>query len=296
MTSTPPQLAATALARSVRHDIQLPSVKCTYWQYPATQPSRGQIIFVHGYRGNHHGLEAIIGALPDFDIIAPDLPGFGIADPFPGRHSVVAYATWLTEFVAAVGSAETTILAHSFGTIVTAAAAHSGLENRLVLINPVSKFERKGREKVLAGLTDLFYAFGGMLPEAVANRMLKNRVMVRVMSEVLAKTKNRQLRAWIHKQHDENFSEFAERRVATEGYTASTSRSVSSYARGIENETLLIASDLDDITALTDQQRVLRMFPNASLKVIRGVGHLVHYETPAAAADFARAFILREQD
>jgi len=294
MTSTPQELAAAALARSVRQEVQLPSVRTVYWQYPASSPSRGQIIFIHGYRGNHHGLEAIIGALPDFDIIAPDLPGFGIADPFPGRHSVVAYSTWLTEFVAAVGTTDTVILAHSFGTIVTAAAAHKQLKNRLVLINPVSKFERKGREKVLQGLSDLFYAFGGMLPEPLANPMLKNRVMVRVMSEVLTKTKNRQLRAWIHKQHDENFSEFAERRVATEGYTASNSRSVSSYARGIQNDTLLIAAELDDITALADQQRVLRMFPHASLKVIRGVGHLVHYETPALAAEHARDFILEK--
>jgi pimeloyl-ACP methyl ester carboxylesterase len=146
---------------------------------------------------------------------------------------------------------------------------------------------------VLEQLTDGFYSFSGMLPESAGNVLLKNPVMVRVMSEVLAKTKNKQLRSWIHKQHDENFSEFAERRVAIEAYAASTSMSVSSYARSINNATLLIAGELDDITNLADQQRVLRMFPHAELEVISGVGHLVHYETPAAAAEFTRNFILR---
>jgi pimeloyl-ACP methyl ester carboxylesterase len=293
MTQTPQELSKTALARATRHEVQLPSVKTTYWSYPANQVSAGTIVFIHGYRGNHHGLEAIIGALPEFNVIAPDLPGFGEAAPLAGKHSVLAYANWLTEFMDAVAQPDTTLLAHSFGTIVAAAAAQSGLANRLVLINPVSKFERRGRDKVLEQLTDGFYSFSGMLPESAGNVLLKNPVMVRVMSEVLAKTKNKQLRSWIHKQHDENFSEFAERRVAIEAYAASTSMSVSSYASSINNQTLLIAGELDDITNLADQQRVLRMFPHAELDVIRGVGHLVHYETPAAAAEFTRNFILR---
>ncbi|MEN9714730.1 MAG: hypothetical protein RJA35_197 [Actinomycetota bacterium] len=292
MTQTPPELAALALARAEIQTVELKSVKTTYWRYSPTQESKGTLILVHGYRGNHHGLEAIIGALPDFEIFAPDLPGFGIAAPFKGRHSVVAYATWLGEFVAALDRPNATVVGHSFGSIITASAAHKGLSNRLVLINPVSKFERRGREKVLEALSNGFYDFGNALPEPLGNGLLKNPMMVRIMSEVLAKTKNRQLRAWIHKQHAENFSEFAERRVAIEGYSASNSRSVSSYARGITNDTLLIAGDLDDITALSDQQRVLRMFPHATLKVIRGVGHLVHYETPAQAAEFTRDFVL----
>jgi len=292
MTRTPQELAASALARAERHTLKLPSVESTYWRYPATAESRGTIVFVHGYRGNHHGLEAIAGALPDFEILAPDLPGFGEAAAFAGRHSVVAYATWLTEFMAAIDRPEAVILAHSFGTIITAAAAHQGLANRLVLVNPVSSFERTGRDKVLEKLTSFFYGFGAALPEPVGNRMLKNPAMVRLMSEVLAKTKNRALRAWIHQQHHQNFSEFAERRVAIEGYASSISRSVASYARGINNDTLLIAADQDDITSLADQQRALRLFPNAKLEVIRGVGHLVHYETPQAAADLARDFIL----
>jgi len=296
MTQTPQELAALALSRASRHYLQLSSVKSTYWLYPATEPSQGTIVFVHGYRGNHHGLEAIAGALPEFEIIIPDLPGFGEAEAFQSRHTVVAYANWLTEFMANINRPSAVILAHSFGTIITASAAHQGLANKLVLVNPVSAFERTGRDKLLENLTSFFYGVGGALPEPVGNRMLKNPVMVRLMSEVLAKTKSKPLRAWIHLQHNQNFSVFAERRVAIEGYASSISRSVASYARGIENDTLLIAGDKDDITPLADQQRLVRLFGNAQLEVIRGVGHLVHYETPAQAAELTREFISTHRD
>ncbi|MEN9747320.1 MAG: hypothetical protein RLZZ603_12 [Actinomycetota bacterium] len=291
MSYTPQELAAQALARAQRSDLALSTSATAYWKYPSIGKSHGTIIFVHGYRGNHHGLEPIVGALPDFDIIVPDLPGFGLSSAFQGRHTVVAYAEWLEQFVSALDLDAPVILGHSFGSIVVAAAAHRGLKGRLVLINPVASFERTGREKVLEGLTNAFYGLSGKLPEKQGNQLLRNPLMVRVMSEVLAKTKNPALRAWIHRQHHENFSEFAERRVATEGYTASNSRSVSSYARGIENETLLIAGELDDITSLADEQRLVRMFTHAELKVIRGVGHLIHYETPGQAAGLVREFL-----
>ena len=297
MTTTPQQLAQAALARSVRQEVELPSAKTAYWVYPAmpaegSHESAATILLVHGYRGNHHGLEAIAGALTDFNIIIPDLPGFGESAAFVGRHTIAAYAGWLAEFVAKVLPKDAIVLGHSFGSIVVSSAAHKGLSNRLVLENPVASFERGRREKVLETLTNAFYGLGGTLPEKPGNALLKNPLMVRVMSEVLAKTKNQPLRAWIHKQHDENFSEFAERRVATEGYIASNSRSVASYARGIANDTLLIAGEFDDITSLVDEQRLLRMFQHAQLKVIRGVGHLTHYETPTQVADFVRDFVL----
>ena len=45
---------------------------------------------VHGYRGDHHGLEPVIAAAADgVRIISPDLPGFGESTPLDGtghRH------------------------------------------------------------------------------------------------------------------------------------------------------------------------------------------------------------------
>ena len=294
MKETPQALAARGLARAESGKVSLSGGRTAYWKYPAAEPKSGkqfqQVIFVHGYRGNHHGLEAIAGALPEFEILIPDLPGFGDSEPFSGKHTVAAYAEWLTEFINSVARPGAIVLGHSFGSIVTAAAAAKGLSNRLILVNPVSSFERSRREKTLERLTNLFYGFGGILPERPGNHLLSNPAMVRLMSGVLAKTRDKRLRGWIHAQHAQNFSDYAERRVAVEGYASSTSRSVASYARDIENRTFLIAGELDDITSVRDQQRTLHLFRNAELKVIHGVGHLIHYETPYEAAQLIRDF------
>lgn len=290
MTQTPQALAAAGLARAVGQTVELTSGTTAYWTYEATAERLGRIVFVHGYRGNHHGLEAIAGALPNFDIVIPDLPGFGKSPAFKGKHSVGAYEQWLREFVTVTLDDQTVVLGHSFGSIITAAAASAGLRNRLVLVNPVSMFERTRKEKSLERLTNWFYGVGGLLPEGPANYLLSNPTMVRIMSEVLTKTKHKALRGWIHAQHAANFSDYAERRVAVEGYASSTSRNVASYARVIDNDVLMIAGELDDITSVKDQIRTLHLFKHAHLEVIQNVGHLIHYETPAQAAELIKPF------
>jgi pimeloyl-ACP methyl ester carboxylesterase len=132
-----------------------------------------------------------------------------------------------------------------------------------------------------------------VLPERLGNAILKSFAFVRIMSAVMAKTRNRKLRRWIHNQHDTNFNNYASRRVATEGYLASISHNVGEYAGAIAQPTLLIAGEKDDITAVPQQQSVLKLFANGQLQVIGGVGHLTHYETPDQVADAVRAFIAK---
>ena len=96
------ELAKTALARSEAREAIVAEVATRYWFYPASAAEAQTLIFIHGYRGNHHGLEAIAGALPDFNIVIPDLPGFGASAPFAGEHSVEAYVGWLNALVAHV--------------------------------------------------------------------------------------------------------------------------------------------------------------------------------------------------
>ncbi|WP_397427869.1 alpha/beta fold hydrolase, partial [Pseudolysinimonas sp.] len=45
------------------------------------------------------------------------------------------------------------------------------------------------------------------------------------------------------------------------------------------------------IAPLAGQFAMLDVFPDARLVVIPGVGHLIHYETPDAAAHAIRAFV-----
>lgn len=292
MNASPQHLAELATARAVREEILIDGVKTVYWRYPAEEPAakQGTVLMVHGYRGNHLGLAAIVGALPGFDVIVPDLPGFGESDPIE-RHDIGHYRDWLKVFVSMVSDTTATVVAHSFGTIVATAAAAAGMANDLVLLNPISVSKRYGMAAFRQSGVDFFNWLACTLPGFAGNALTRNWLAVQAMSSTLAKTRDGELRAWIHRQHHENFSDFKTLRVATEGYVASTTDSVLGYAPDVANRVLLVAGELDEISPLENQKQAVGVFGSAQLEVIPGVGHLIHYEKPAEAAALISAFV-----
>lgn len=117
--------------------------------------------------------------------------------------------------------------------------------------------------------------------------------MVRGMSIVMTKSRNTQLRKWVHQQHDSNFNDFASRRVAIEGYQASISHSVGEYAPNFRVATGLIIGQKDDITTPSQQRSMATTIPTVhSVYEIHEVGHLTHYESPWLVADFIRQHLL----
>jgi pimeloyl-ACP methyl ester carboxylesterase len=294
MTLEPEILARRALDRSKAHSMEVLDTVTRYWSYPSANAEAKVIIFIHGYRGNHHGLEAIAGALEDFNVIIPDLPGFGESSPFAGDHTIEQYATWLGAFIEKLSPKEKPILlGHSFGSIVCAAfASKSNAIDLLILENPVSAPALKGPNAPLTKIAQGFFALAGKLPLNKGEWLLKSWPMVRGMSIIMTKTWNRELRKWIHAQHDANFNDFSNRRIAIEGYRASISRNVSDYAMHFKVPTLLIIGSRDDITSPKQQFAMATKIPVAhSISQHMGVGHLTHYEIPKDVAQDIRQFV-----
>ncbi|TFD33345.1 alpha/beta fold hydrolase [Cryobacterium cryoconiti] len=267
-----------------------------YWEYgdPAADTT---IVMVHGFRGDHHGLEPVVAQLPEFRMISPDLPGFGASGVLTeSRHNIDGYARWLEEFVAVLApTGRVVVLGHSFGSIIVAAGVAGGLRaDDVVLVNPIAAPALAGPRGILTRLAVFYYWAAARLPERLGFALLRNRVIVRVMSVTMAKTADPGLRRWIHNQHDRYFSAFADRRVVLEAFTASVGADVSEFAADIPQRTLLIAAEKDDITPVAAQHRLRELFPAATLQVIPDVGHLIHYEVPAQAADALRLFLSAE--
>jgi pimeloyl-ACP methyl ester carboxylesterase len=252
------------------------------------------IVMVHGFRGDHHGLEPVVAQVSDVRMISPDLPGFGESSPLNGAgHDIDGYAAWLRAFVPALGLVgRVVILGHSFGSIIVAAAVADGLDaDDVVLVNPIAAPALAGPRGVLTRLAVFYYWAAAKLPERVGFALLRNRLIVRIMSVTMAKTRSRDLRRWIHDQHDRYFSAFSNRSVVLEAFRASVGTDVSQFASRIRPRTLLIAAEKDDITPVAAQHRLQALFPNADLRVLPDVGHLIHYEVPAQAAQELRAFL-----
>jgi pimeloyl-ACP methyl ester carboxylesterase len=284
----------SALLESIpvqRREVQVLGGTTAYWVY-GPPDAETTIVAVHGFRGEHHGLEPVVAHLEGVRVISPDLPGFGETPPVPGRrHDLTLYTDWLTAFATAVAPGAV-ILGHSFGSIVVAAAVAGGLQTpRVILVNPIGAPALEGPRGILTRLAVLYYWAGARLPEPVGDGLLRNGAIVRVMSVSMAKTRDAQLRRFIHDQHDTYFSRFADRDVLHDAFLASVSHDVREYAPRIAQPTLLVAAVRDDITPIEAERHLATLFPDAELVEIADVGHLIHYETPAPAATAITRFL-----
>jgi pimeloyl-ACP methyl ester carboxylesterase len=69
------------------------------WTYGRDDAPR-TLVFLHGLRGDHHGLEPIVAHLDGLRVVVPDLPGFGASPPLPrDAHDVAGYAAWAGELL-----------------------------------------------------------------------------------------------------------------------------------------------------------------------------------------------------
>jgi pimeloyl-ACP methyl ester carboxylesterase len=271
------------------------------WVYgPDDAPHR--IVFLHGLRGDHHGLEPIVAHLDraEVQVAVPDLPGFGASPPLPATgpgpaHDVAGYAAWTRDLLAAVAPGGDAVLAgHSFGSIVATAALAGVPEpevRALVLVNPIAASALGGPRKVMTGVTVLYHRLAAALPDAVGTALLRHPLMTRIASVAMATTTDRDLRRWIHAEHGRYFSTFADPRTLLEAFHASVSHDVAGFAADVAVPTLLVAAERDDIAPLPAQQALVGRFPDARLVTVPGTGHLAHYEAPAAVAREIGAFL-----
>jgi len=260
-------------------------------QITAKKPT---LIMIHGFRGTHHGLVLIAEQFrKQYNVIVPDLPGFGAGDIIDS-HDLDSYVAWLQVFIKKQRLTEKPLLlGHSFGSIVTSAyaAKHPKMIEKLILVNPIGAPALEGQQRVLTNLAIFYYKLGEKLPEKLGRRWLGLTAVTMIMSISMAKTDDKKLRKYIHSQHRQYFSTFHSAKSVSEGFRTSVSHDVSEFAPKIKIPTLLIAGALDDVTHLSKQFALVKLFSNAKLSVIDGVGHLTHYEKPVVVANIIKRWL-----
>jgi pimeloyl-ACP methyl ester carboxylesterase len=285
------QLVAATPVREAR--VSVLGSDSHYWDY-GPQDAAVTIVAVHGFRGEHHGLESVIAHLHGIRVINPDLPAFGDSSPMTdAEEDVEGYSRWLGLFIEALALPDRPIiLGHSFGSIITSAAVAGGLSTpALILVNPIAAPALQGPKAFISALTSLYYRLGAALPNRIGYALLGSSLITRFVTVQMAVTRDPQLRKWIHYQHTTYFSRFSDRDTLSRAFRASTVHWVAEYAASIAVPTLLIAAEKDQITTVADEQALADSIPGAELHVIADVGHLIHYEKPAEAAALIEGFL-----
>lgn len=248
---------------------------------------------IHGFRGTHHGLQLIAEQLPDYNLIIPDIPGFAEGEKLDS-YDLDSYIDWLHGFIKKQKLNDLPILlGHSFGSIISAAyaAKYSDTIKKLILVNPIGAPALEGPRAVLTQLALFYYWVGRKLPTRIANKWLAAKPVVVIVTLSMTKTKDKEVRRYIHDQHFRYFSLFHDKKSLSESFTTSVSHNVRETAAEIGVPTLLIVGADDDITPLRKQQELVEMLPDGKLHVIEKVGHLTHYETPDQVADAIKDFV-----
>jgi pimeloyl-ACP methyl ester carboxylesterase len=251
------------------------------------------LIMIHGFRGTHHGLQLISDYLSDYDVIIPDLPGFSEGEKL-ASYDLDSYVSWLDSFINHQNlKTPPVLLGHSFGSIITAAyaAKYPKTIKKLILVNPIGAPALEGPRAILTNLAVFYYWVGRKLPAKLAHKWLAAKLVVRVVTVSMTKTRDKTLRTFIHNQHFQYFSLFHDAKSLSESFTTSVSNNVREFAAHVKVPTLLIAGAKDDITPLYKQKELVALFPEAQLHVIESVGHLTHYETPEEVAAAIKRFI-----
>jgi len=288
-----PHAAALAEIPVRETEVTVLGSRTRYWEY-GPQNATTTILLVHGYRGDHHGLEPVIALLPGIRFVSPDLPGFGASTPLTeAPHSIAGYESWLTGFARAVRlPADAIVLGHSFGSMVTTHAVADGFPTRaLILLNPISADPRTAAGVGITRLTRAYYGLARRLPAAIGRRLLGNWLVVQFMSMSLVTTPDKTLRSWVHEEHHRYFNGFSDPDTAAEAFDASLSTEVGAAAPRVAVPVLMIAGEVDRIAPLAGQKTTVALFPDARLVVLPGVGHLAHYEAAQGAADAIRGFV-----
>lgn len=277
----------------MKHSCQILGTTTAYWEYNPDKPTT--LILIHGFRGTHHGLLKIAELLPEYRLIIPDLPGFGVSEALTGGHGIGDYVEWLFQFRQIVDPERPSsyIVGHSFGSIIVShyASLHPSTVTKLTVINPIGAPALEGEQRFLTQLAILYYWLGRKLPAHAARAWISLKPITKITSITMRKTKDRQIRKFIDEQHYTHFSSFANPTQLSQAFKTSVSHDVSQVAEHLTMPTLMIVGEKDVITALNKQHELHAKIDGAELVIIPDVGHLTHYETPSQVASAIRKFI-----
>jgi pimeloyl-ACP methyl ester carboxylesterase len=258
-----------------------------YWRLDRGVPET--VLCLHGLGGDHRGLAELADALPDVNVVLPDLPGYGLSGPMSDVHSLVNYADAIADLRHALGLGTCHLLGHSLGASIALvhAARHGAGLLGLCLLNPVST-----ASNATATLGKLYYRIAAALPGPVARFWLASRPAVYVADSFVITTKDQTRRRLILEQDYENYRR-ASVPAMVQSFLSYYDTPFTDHAARITAPALLVTGDRDSIAPVRSVTMLADRIPTGSLALVPGAGHLVPMEEPADIAALVYDFIVR---
>lgn len=236
-------------------------------------PSGPVVVMLHGYTDTWFSFSRVLPLMPStLRIIVPDQRGHGASDRPEAGYSMPEFASDVVQLLEALQIQRATVVGHSMGSFVArqvALAAPDRVE-RLVLIGAgaTARNDAVGElRKSVDALTDpVDVAFAREFQASMVQRPVPPEFLDRVVAD----TARVPARVWK--------SVLAGILEHTIDHSA------------IRQPTLVIGGDRDTVFTQSDQEHLARLIPNATVRIVAGIGHSLQWEQPdlfaRALADF----------
>jgi len=233
---------------------------------------RGQgtpLVLLHGFPLDHHLWDEIVPFLEDtFDVILPDLRGFGESTTVDSAYDMDDYASDIAGLLDALGIRQAAVVGHSMGGYVALAFARLypdrvrglGLVSSQVLADPPER--KEGRYKSAADVAENGI---GSVVEAMAPKFTSNEEL---QSVARASMEKQQPAAYIGA-----LKAMAER--------ADSTALLSSFQFPV----VLIHGDADSLIPIDRAREVKAALPQAHLVEISSAGHIPMLESKEKTAE-----------
>lgn len=231
------------------------------------------LLFLHGSGGSGVWMPFHSELAKNFDVIAPDHPGFGASGEFPALKDVQDLAFHYADLIEKLELPAVTLVGTSFGGWIAAelAAYRPQLVEKLILIDPIGLYIDG------APIGDLF----GMTPQEKAQALVLDPSS---LSELVPE--NPSIDVIVALARDE--AAFA--RFAWEPFCHNPR--LPRLLPRITAPTAVFWGEQDALIPAVHGERYAELIPGAKLSVIPSVGHAPTIEQPAEIAERIRAFVL----
>lgn len=241
-------------------EILVDGEKIHYIKSDSIEPLRPTVLFIHGAAQRtatwKYQLE-ILKDHPDFNVIAPDLPGHGQSEG-KGRRSVAEYTEFMVRFIKTLKLNAIIAVGHSMagGIAMLLAVDHPGMISACVLVDTGVKMPVA--EESLKTVKNNYQSFCDISP----NRMYANSA-----SDEL----KREYKAGLLDTSPE---------VSYWDLVACNEFDIDSRVDSIDVPTLIISGEHDILTPVKYGEYLHEKIKGSSFHVIMGAGHFVMQESP----------------
>jgi pimeloyl-ACP methyl ester carboxylesterase len=247
--------------------------------------NRQTLLFIHGLRGDHHGLRFIEDELKkDYKTINTSLPGYG-GSPELSSHNLDSYIEYLHKYVSSL-SVKPVLIAHSMGSIIASRYADKypdDCDSKMVLMSPILRGNLK---KIIE--KSKYYAFKGVtapLSHKAKHNLLASKTVSYIISHTLTYDKTKQ--KFIDEEHYKYSGRFASANsLLGDIKISATSTTLVPKSK----QTLILIGSRDQLTP-PKRAKDLATATAAEYREIPDTGHLLIYERPKETAKIIRDFL-----